>query len=118
MRRMIIESPYAGTSRCPVIRWLQRYANTLYARACLADALDRGESPYASHLLYTQPGVLNDRIPDERRRGILAGLDWADVADGVAVYVDRGVSIGMRLGIQAHREAMRPIEYRSISRWR
>lgn len=118
MRRVIIESPFAGTSRCPVIRWWQRYSNKLYARACLADALDRGESPFASHLLYTQPGVLDDRNPDERRKGILAGLDWADVADAVAVYVDRGVSIGMHIGIKAHREAMRPIEYRSIGRWR
>ena len=48
MRRVIIESPYAG--------FVKR--NEDYARECLRDSLMRGEAPIASHLLYTQPGVL------------------------------------------------------------
>jgi hypothetical protein len=39
-----------------------------------------GEAPIASHLLYTQPGVLRDEIPEERRHGIDAGLAWGAVA--------------------------------------
>src|SRR4029077_21043205 len=34
----------------------------------------QGGGPFASHLLDTQPGVLDDQVPDERRLGIAAGL--------------------------------------------
>lgn len=104
MRRVIIESPFAGNTD----------KNIQYARSCLRDSLMRGESPYASHLLYTQPGVLDDNHPDERKRGIDAGLMWADGADLVAVYTDLGLSDGMKYGISAHQAAGRTIEYRSI----
>jgi len=50
----------------------------------------RGEAPYASHALYTQPGVLDDSIPVERETGIEAGLEWGAKADATVVYVDRG----------------------------
>ena len=52
MRLMIVESPYAGDME----------ANTEYARdACATlDSLMRGEAPIASHLLYTQPGILHE----------------------------------------------------------
>lgn len=59
-RRVLIESPYAGD----VAR------NERYARACLADSLARGEAPFASHLLYTQPGVLDDTNPHEHAAGM------------------------------------------------
>ena len=58
MQRVIIESPYAGD--------VER--NVRYARAAMADCLKRGEAPFASHLLYTQEGVLDDDIPGERQR--------------------------------------------------
>jgi hypothetical protein len=86
--RVIVESPFAGG-----------IANVKYSRECIRDCLDRGESPFASHLLYTQKGVLNDAIPDERRRGIEAANGWLEVADYVAVYVDLGVTPGMVRGI-------------------
>lgn len=105
MRRVIIESPYAGD--------VER--NEQYARACMADCLKRGESPYASHLLYTQPGVLDDTIPEERQLGIDAGLTWGDVADAVVVYTDLGVSGGMRYGIERHEAAGRTVEYRRLT---
>ncbi len=84
-RLVVIESPYAGDVD----------ANTAYARACVADSIARGEAPIASHLLLTQPGILRDDVPAERRRGIGAGHAWIDVADVVALYVDRGMSRGM-----------------------
>lgn len=105
MRRVIIESPYAGDVK----------RNEQYARACMADCLKRGEAPYASHLLYTQPGILDDTIPEERRLGIDAGLAWGDVADAVVVYTDHGVSQGMRYGIERHEAAGRAVEYRTLS---
>lgn len=104
MRRVIIESPFAG----------DRARHIAYARACLADCLRRGEAPLASHLLYTQPGVLDDDDPAERALGIEAGLVWGALAEATVVYEDLGVSRGMQLGIErAHAEG-RPVERRRL----
>lgn len=104
MRRVILESPYAGDVQ----------TNTEYARRCVRDSLARGEAPIASHLLYTQPGILNDEIPGERQWGIDAGLVWADVADATVVYTDLGISLGMHYGIANAERAGRAVEYRTI----
>ena len=105
MKLVIIESPYAGDIE----------VNTEYARACVRDSLERGEAPIASHLLYTQPGILRDEVDEERWWGINAGLAWRIVAELTAVYTDRGTSRGMEYGISAAISAGIPIEYRSIS---
>jgi len=75
-----------------------------------------GEAPIASHLLYTQPGVLNDADARERQWGIDAGLEWKEVADATVVYVDRGVSNGMKYGIAAAKRAGLPIIYRTLKK--
>ena len=85
-RLVIVESPYAGD--------IER--NVAYARACIADCIRRGEAPFASHLIYTQPGVLDDADARERRLGIDLGLAWGSRADLVAFYVDLGWSNGMK----------------------
>jgi hypothetical protein len=104
MRLVILESPYAGDIE----------KNVAYARACVRDSLSRGEAPIASHLLYTQAGILRDEVADERQWGIDAGLAWASKADATVVYTDNGVSRGMEYGIAHANEAARPIEYRSL----
>ena len=104
MRRVILESPYAGDVS----------ANETYARRCVADSLRRGEAPLASHLLYTQPGILDDTVPEERTLGIDAGLVWGPHAEATVVYTDRGISPGMRYGIERARDDGRQVEYRSI----
>ncbi|WP_100961101.1 hypothetical protein [Bosea sp. FBZP-16] len=104
MRLVIVESPYAGDVE----------TNVEYARRCVRDSLLRGEAPIASHLLYTQPGVLDDEIPEERKHGIDAGLAWRRVADASVVYLDRGISKGMEYGIEAARYAGLPVEFREI----
>jgi len=86
MRRVIIESPYAGE--------VER--NVAYARRAVRDAVSRGEAPIASHLLFTQPGILDDTIPHERELGINAGLAWVKVADAMVLYLDLGMTLGMR----------------------
>jgi len=106
MRLVIIESPYAGDVE----------ANVVYARRCVRDSLLRGEAPIASHLLYPQPGILDDDIPSERQHGIDAGLAWRAVAQASVVYIDRGISKGMEYGISAARAAGLPVEYREIER--
>jgi hypothetical protein len=107
MRLVIVESPYAGDVK----------RNTEYARACLKDSLTRGEAPFASHLLYTQPGVLDDTEPRERLLGIRAGLEWGTVAAATVLYVDLGVTRGMEMGVEAARIAGRPVERRSLAAW-
>jgi hypothetical protein len=104
MRLVIVESPYAGD--------IER--NVEYARACVRDSLARGEAPIASHLLYTQPGILRDEVPEERQRGIDAGLAWRSVAQASVVYTDLGVSRGMEYGIAAAEKAGLPVERRTI----
>ena len=107
-RLVVVESPYAGKDKEEVKR------NVKYARVCLKDCFNRGEYPYASHLLYTQPGILDDNNPEERELGIMAGLSWVKIADATIVYTDFGVSKGMKLGIQRAEQDGRPVEYRTL----
>jgi hypothetical protein len=79
MKRVILESPFAGD--------VER--NLRYARAALRDSLHRGEAPLASHLLYTQPGVLLD----------------ADGTEGMAQGIERATREG------------RPLEFRNVPGW-
>jgi len=111
VRRVIVESPYAAEAEA------DRDYNVSYARAAMHDCLMRGEAPYASHLLYTQPGVLNDGDPGERQHGIDAGLAWGNVADAVVVYTDLGISPGMHYGIYRHAKAGPAVEFRSLPGW-
>ncbi|MBD3762627.1 hypothetical protein [Rhizorhabdus sp.] len=107
MKLVILESPYAGE--------VER--NVAYARAALADCLRRGEAPIASHLLYTQPGVLDDDKPEERALGIEAGLQWGRVAEAAVFYDDLGWSRGMLAAKERHLAEGRPLEVRSLDGW-
>lgn len=104
MIRVILESPYAGD--------IDR--NIKYARAAMRDCLFKGETPMCSHLLYTQEGVLDDDIPEERAMGIEAGLDWGCVSEKTVVYTDHGISRGMRYGIEKATNEGREVEYRKL----
>ncbi|MBI5152971.1 MAG: hypothetical protein HZA36_00695 [Parcubacteria group bacterium] len=78
------------------------------------DCLLHGEAPFASHLLYTQEGVLDDKIPEERMLGIEAGFAWKKRSDATVVYINRGMSKGMYLGVRKTVEFRQPIEYRVL----
>jgi hypothetical protein len=115
MRLVVIESPFAGDIP----------TNIAYAKAAVRDCLQRGEAPIASHLLFTQEGILRDDVPGERRLGITAGVEWYRVADAVVFYLDRGMSPGMEgsrtygINVQADRSHTNPtpaIEYRFLMR--
>ena len=103
---VVVESPYAA----PTLEGIER--NLAYLRAALHDCLLRGEAPFASHALYTQPGVLRDEIPEERRLGIEAGLIWGDLAVKRVIYADLGITKGMQLGIDRALKNGQRIEYR------
>lgn len=105
MRLIILESPYAGDVR----------RNVAYARACVRDALRRGEAPLASHLLYTQEEILDDNEPAERELGIKAGHAWIEKAEALVLYVDLGISPGMQAGLRAARAVGVPsVEVRQL----
>ena len=104
MKLVIIESPFSGHT--------QQHID--YARKALRDSLMKGEAPLASHLLYTQSGVLNDAIKGQREMGIAAGLAWYRHAAACIVYADLGISEGMKLGIARAKSLNVPVIYRNI----
>jgi hypothetical protein len=105
---VILEGPYGGPN---VIE------NVRYARACMRDCLLREESPYASHLLYTQVGVLDDNIYSERNLGIQAGFIWRKLASFTVVYTDLGITPGMEKGIYNAHLFGHKVEYRKLPNW-
>lgn len=104
MRLVILESPWAGNIR--------KHRN--YARKCIRDCLQRDEAPIASHLLFTQPGILKDHLANERKLGIDAGLAWSEVAEAAVFYADYGFSFGMQCALQKHSELGTPVEVRYL----
>lgn len=62
----------------------------------------------------TQPGVLNDAIPAERAFGIQAGLRFQEMASFVAVYIDRGITLGMETAMKRARQNGKRVEMRSL----
>jgi len=111
MTLVLLETPFAGD--------VER--NLAFLDDCMRDSLLRGEAPFASHRLYTT--ALDDLIPEEREIGITAGLVWGELAEKTVVYVNLGISPGMRRGIDRALECGRIIEYRELMpgqyrRWR
>ena len=88
---VLLESPYSSPERKKLVE------NFNYAKAILNDSISKGESPFLSHLFYTQ--FLNDRNKDERQEGMEAGWAMLHKADLVAVYLDYGWTDGMVEGI-------------------
>ena len=84
---VVMESPFSGDVEL----------NRLYAQLCIRDIIDRGESPYASHLLL--PPVLAYHSKTSRQQGISLGFAWGRKADCCAVYTDLGITDGMIRGI-------------------
>lgn len=108
MRRVILETPFSGKTDEEVT------ANIKYARLCVRDCLRRDEAPIASHLLFTQEGILDDKSPEERRLGMEARFAWREAAEATVVYKDRGVSEGMLRGIRDARKKGCLVEYRKL----
>ncbi len=110
-RLVILESPYKGNTPEELERNIQ------YARRCMRDCFQKGDYPFASHLLYTQPGILDDNDKEERKLGIEAGLAWVNHAEATIVYTDFGISEGMKYGIQRAEKEGRKIEYRTLENY-
>ena len=107
--QVVIESPFSGPTPADIEE------NKRYGRMALHDSIMRGEAPLASHLLYTQPFVLDDNLPEERELGMSLGWHVMRRSSYVAVYADRGFSSGMVRGIEAAIKAGKKIKLRFIT---
>lgn len=105
MKLVIVESPFAVAVQ----------QNIFYARLAVRECLYFGEAAIASHLLYTQEGILDDDVPEERALGIAAGLEWRSVAHKAVFYVDRGWSSGMLAAKAKYDEEGFPYEIRKLN---
>lgn len=85
MQRVVIESPFAGNVD----------SNVALAKAACLHALQKGYSPYASHLFF--PQMLDDLAPAQRELGIKAGFEWSNTAGIVwfCCYLGEKMSPGM-----------------------
>jgi len=110
VRRVYLASPLSGPTQAV------RDAHHDYLLDALADALRRGEAVMAPHGLY--PLVLDDSEPEDRARGLAAGLAWLapSAIDAVVVYCDLGISRGMAAEIHTAEARGIPCESRWIRR--
>lgn len=98
----IIESPYAGDI----------ISNRKYLCRCILDSIQRGEAPFASHMMY--PPVLDDDEPGQRLLGISCGFAWWEVAQLIAFYTDYGMSPGMTVAFERAKATGKFFVLRSI----
>lgn len=118
----VIESPYYADSIVAFAR------NVRYARAAVLDAIRLGYAPLASHLLYTQEGILSEAAQDERERGITCGhvpyrysaklFDMSTDSDRrvvCLVYPDLGITAGMLAGIKEAKTHCCHVYHRTLS---
>ena len=87
-------SPYRGNL-------IKRIRNIRYAKELTREAFIRGLTPITPHLYLTR--ALNDNIPEERKQGLLAGLDLLQTCDTILVGTRYGISEGMETEITAAR---------------
>lgn len=97
-----IESPYRPDDKLlGTGEWLiQLRQHVNYARALYRFALLEGFAPFASHLNYAQPGILDDEIKAERWLGIDSGKALERAAAEQSWFgTDFPMSDGMRHGM-------------------
>ena len=97
-RLVTIESPYRADTQAGIVR------NITFARQICRIAVLHGYAPYASHLFYTQTGILEDSIPEERWLGMQAGLEWSSLSQEVWYCSRFGerMSLGMLEAFKRH----------------
>lgn len=86
-----------------------------YADRCTKDSVNKQEAPLVSHSFYYD--VLNVKNPIERDIGLQSQLSWIKHAELVAVYVDLGITPGMRVAINNAILLSKRIEYRTIGNY-
>lgn len=106
MKRVIIESPYKANNRYTVEDHVS-YLNSILRAVAMSCV-----SPYASHRILTE--ALDDSDEFERARGIMCGLAWHSVADEMWVFVDMGISEGMKKAIDHAHSVGLPVYQKTL----
>jgi hypothetical protein len=99
---VILESPFRGDAK----------TNTEYVKLAIQDSVERGESPVAFHLLYSDIYDINN----PQHNAIVKKLkeSWSLLSKKTVVYIDEGVSEGMLDGITDAAARGKEIEFRKI----
>lgn len=105
--RVLVESPYNSPTAQGLVE------NRNYLIRAMRDCMDRGETPFASHLLYTQ--ILNDRDKNARVLGLALAKPWYYVVDKAVFYMDKGLSPGMEHGLKICKRIGLTIEERYLN---
>lgn len=116
MTPVVIESPFGKREDGTTVTEAELERNLRYLKAAMRDSLTRGEAPFASHGLY--PMALDDGMPEERKLGMEAGFVWGRYAKKVIVYIDLGLTPGMREGIQRAVARGQALEFRHLPGWK
>jgi len=104
MELVIVESPYTGA--------IER--NIRYAKRCMKGILKQGNCPFASHILYTQEGILDDDEESERSTGIRCGYKIGNNADKIIFFMDYGMSKGMVFALEHYTKNGSNIHFKYI----
>ena len=114
--KVVIESPFGGSSS-------EIERNIEYAKCCVQNSLNRGEAPFAAHLLYTRfsdlrkenyEGHVEEENEARRKTKLESGYSWGKQASMVAVYTDLGISPGMERAINYYNEHGIYVDYRCL----
>ena len=92
MRKVYICNPYRAKNDAELDRNLE------YAQTLTRQAIEAGLAPITPHLYMTQ--CLCDEIPEERTKGMTAGLELLKCCDFVIAGIKYGISEGMSREIQ------------------
>lgn len=87
MKKVYICSPYRATNSMELDR------NIAYAQKLTRKAIEAGCAPITPHLYITQ--CLNDRVPEERVKGMAAGLELLKTCNFIILGTRYGISEGM-----------------------
>lgn len=102
MEKKYVISRYSGTKK--EIRF-----NVSVAKLIAKMVLESGFIPVVPHIYFTQ--FLDDRIPEERKKGTDIGIELLKECDrAVVVIVDGVISKGMEAEIQVCKELGKPLQ--------
>lgn len=99
LKPVVYESPFASTDFDTFAR------NIAYARLLIREgATGYNEAGIASHVIWTQPGILRDTVESERNLGIACGIVFANMAKQGIIGHIYGIDLGWSKGMLRSKE--------------
>lgn len=106
----VFESPFRGATDEETI------TNIAYANACALHLIKQDILPFGSHIKYTGP--LKDADAHERTVGIILGKIEEVHIPTVFTFVDRGLSYGMKKGLDLHTYLEKKLLFCNLDSWK